>query len=78
MAVHDVSLEFARQMKSEHLSGLDADRLISFRIFRVDSAFIEELRSAGLDISDCDKLVAFRIHGVTPKWFAFCVQRRGV
>jgi hypothetical protein len=74
MAVHDVSLEFARQMKSEHLSGLDADKLISFRIFRVDSAFIEELRGAGLNISDSDKLVAFRIHGVTPQMVRFLHQ----
>ena len=67
MAVQDVSLEFARQMKGEHLTGLDADKLIAFRIFRVDSAFIEALRTEGLKISDSDKLVAFRIHGVTPQ-----------
>jgi hypothetical protein len=67
MAVQDVSVEFARQMKNEHLSDLDTDKLIAFRIFRVDSAFIEELRNAGLKISDSDKLVAFRIHGVTPQ-----------
>ncbi len=67
MAVMDVSLEFARQMKNEHLSGLDADKLIAFRIFHVDSAFIEALRAEGLKISDADKLVAFRIHGVTPQ-----------
>ena len=67
MAVQDVSLDFARQMKGEHLTGLDADKLIAFRIFRVDSAFIEALRAEGLKISDSDKLVAFRIHGVTPQ-----------
>jgi hypothetical protein len=67
MAVQDVSLEFARQMKNEHLTDLDTDKLIAFRIFRVDSAFIEDLRAAGLKVSDSDKLVAFRIHGVTPK-----------
>jgi len=65
MAVQDVSLEFARQMKGEHLSGLDADKLIAFRIFGVDVAFIEAIRAEGLNISECDKLVAFRIHGVT-------------
>src|SRR5580704_8607792 len=64
MAVQDVSLEFARQMRNQHLTDLDADKLIAFRIFRVDSAFIEELRAAGLKVSDSDKLVAFRIHGV--------------
>jgi hypothetical protein len=67
MAVQDVSLEFSRQMRNQHLTDLDADKLIAFRIFRVDSNFIEELRSAGLKISDSDKLVAFRIHGVTPQ-----------
>lgn len=65
MAVQDVSLDFAKQMKGEHLSGLDADKLIAFRIFGVDVAFIEALRAEGLNISECDKLVAFRIHGVT-------------
>jgi hypothetical protein len=67
MAVQDVSLEFAKQMTNEHLSGLDTDKLIAFRIFGVDSAFIEALRAEGLKISDADKLVAFRIHGVTPQ-----------
>jgi len=65
MAVHDVSLAFAREMKSENLSDLDTDKLIAFRIFGVDKAFIESLRAEGLKISDADKLVAFRIHGVS-------------
>lgn len=67
MAVLDVSLEFARQMKAENLTGLDAEKLIAFRIHGVDAAFIDELRAAGLRISDSDRLVAFRIHGVTPQ-----------
>ena len=67
MAVQDVSLQFAREMKNQHLSDLDADKLIAFRIFRVDSAFIDALRKEGLNITDSDKLVAFRIHGVTPQ-----------
>jgi hypothetical protein len=67
MAVQDVSLEFARQMSQEHLTDLNTDKLVAFRIFHVDSAFIEEMRAAGLQVSDADKLVAFRIHGVTPE-----------
>ena len=67
MVVQDVSLDFAKQMKNEHLSDLDADKLIAFRIFGVDSAFIEALRAEGLKVSDSDKVVAFRIHGVTPQ-----------
>ena len=66
MAVQDVSLDFAKQMKNERLTGLEADKLIAFRIFRVDADFIEQLRAEGLKITDSDKLVAFRIHGVTP------------
>lgn len=65
MAVQDVTLDFARQMKSENLSGLDTDKLIAFRIFGVDKTFIESLRAEGLKISEADKLVAFRIHGVS-------------
>ena len=66
MAVQDVSLDFARQMKGEHLIDLDSSKLIAFRIFKVDSQFIGDIRSAGLNVTDSDKLVAFRIHGVTP------------
>ena len=65
MTVHDVSLAFAREMKDEHLSGLDTDKLIAFRIFGVDKGFIESLRAEGLKVSDADKLVAFRIHRVS-------------
>src|SRR3974390_1268245 len=37
MAVLDVDLNFAKQMKGEHLKGLDTDKLIAFRIFNVNS-----------------------------------------
>jgi len=67
MVVQDVSLDFSRQMKSENLTDLDADKLVAFRIFGVDDAFIHNLRAEGLKISDSDKLIAFRIHGVTPE-----------
>ncbi len=67
MAVQDITLDFAKQIKNEHLTNLDTDKLVAFRIFRVDPAFIEAIRAEGLKISDSDKLVAFRIHGVTPQ-----------
>ncbi len=67
MAVMDVTLDFAKQMKDEHLSGLDTEKLIAFRIFGVNSEFIQAIRAEGLKTSDADKLVAFRIHGVTPE-----------
>ena len=36
-------------MKGEHLQGLDTDKLIAFRIFNVNSAFIRELRDGHCD-----------------------------
>jgi hypothetical protein len=74
MALFDISLEFAGQMKAENLTDLDAGKLIAFRIHGVDAAFINDLRAAGLKISDSDKLVAFRIHGVTPQMVRFLHQ----
>ena len=67
MAVQDVSLNFAKEMKSLKLRNLDTDKLIAFRIFGVDSGFIQAIRAEGLNTNDSDKLVAFRIHGVTPE-----------
>ncbi len=67
MAVQDVTLDFAKQMKGEHLSDLDSDKLIAFRIFGVDSAFIQAMHAEGVKTTDSDKFVAFRIHGVSPQ-----------
>jgi hypothetical protein len=67
MALHDLSLEFAKQMKAENLANLDTDKLIAFRIFDVNPWFIREMRAAGMPAKDSDKLIAFRVHGVTPE-----------
>jgi len=66
MAVHDVSLEFAKAIKAEKLSGVTTEMLLAFRIHGVTPQFIRDIRAAGLTADDADKLVAFRIHGVTP------------
>ena len=66
MAVHDVTLDYARQMKGMNLRGLDTDKLLAFRIFNITQQFIRELRAEGLAANDADKLIAFRVHGVTP------------
>jgi hypothetical protein len=74
MAVQDVSLEFARAMKNEHLSGLDADKLVAFRIHGVTPEMVRFLRQAGYS-PDEDMLVAMRIHGATPEWMEKLKQR---
>ncbi len=67
MAVHDVSVEFAKAMKAEDLVGLDTDKIIAFRIFDVNAGFIRALRAEGLPAKESDRLIAFRVHGVSPE-----------
>jgi hypothetical protein len=67
-ALFDVSFEFARAMKSAAVHGLDAGKLLAFRIHGVTPQFVRDLRAAGLEAADAGKLIAFRIHGVTPEF----------
>jgi hypothetical protein len=64
----DVSFDFARAMKSAAVRGLDAGKLLAFRIHGVTPQFVRDLRSAGLEAADAGKLIAFRIHGVSPEF----------
>jgi hypothetical protein len=64
----DVSFDFARAMKSAAVRGLDAGKLLAFRIHGVTPQFVHDLRAAGLEAADAGKLIAFRIHGVTPEF----------
>ena len=68
MAVHDVTLEFAKEMKGEKVSGLSTDMLIAFRIHGVNQQFIRQIRAEGLTAIEADKLIAYRIHGVSPEF----------
>ena len=68
MAIFDVSVDFAKEMKNLNLRNLDSDKLVAFRIFRVDTKFVKEIRAEGLNTDNSDKLVAFRIHGVSPEF----------
>ena len=52
MAVHDVTLEFAKEMKGEKVSGLTTEMLIAFRIHGVTPQFIREIRAEGLTAID--------------------------
>jgi hypothetical protein len=66
--IFDVSFDFARAMKSAAVRGLDAGKLLAFRIHGVTPQFVRDLRAAGLEAADAGKLIAFRIHGVTPEF----------
>jgi hypothetical protein len=64
----DVSFDFARAMKSAAVRGLDAGKLLAFRIHGVTPQFVRDLRAAGLEAADAGKLIAFRIHGVSAEF----------
>jgi hypothetical protein len=67
-AVFDVSFEFVRALKNLSVQGLDAGKLMAFRIHGVSPEFVRELRASGLKAADAEKLIAFRIHGVSPEF----------
>ena len=67
-AVFDVSFEFVRTMKAAAVRGMDARKLLAFRIHGVTPQFVRDLRGAGLEAADAEKLIAFRIHGVSPEY----------
>jgi hypothetical protein len=75
--IFDVSLDFARAMKSLAVRGLDAGKLLAFRIHGVTPQFVRDLRGAGLEAADAGRLIAFRIHGVTPE-FVHDLQSAGL
>jgi hypothetical protein len=66
--VFDVSFEFVRALKGLSVQGLDARKLMAFRIHGVSPEFVRELRAAGVQATEADKLIAFRIHGVSPEF----------
>jgi hypothetical protein len=66
--IFDVGFDFARAMKSAAVRGLDAGKLMAFRIHGVTLQFVRDLRGAGLEAADPDKLIAFRIHGVSAEF----------
>jgi len=78
MAAQDVSLEFAKQMKGEHLEGLNTDKLIAFRIFGVTPEFIERLKALGYAHPEPDQLIAMQIHGVTPEYISKMRSQHGL
>src|SRR5882724_9944939 len=67
MAVLDVSVAYAKEIKSKNPHDLDADKLIAFRILGVSPEMVSFLQKAGYR-PDEDTLIAMRIHGVSPEY----------
>jgi len=67
LALHDVSLDFVRQMKELGYGKASLDRLVEFKIHGVTPEFVRGMVNAGYRDLPADRLVEFRIHGVDPK-----------
>lgn len=68
LALHDVSLDFVRQMKELDYGDVSLDRLVEFKIHGVTPEFVRGMVDAGYRDLPADRLVEFRIHGVNPKF----------
>ncbi|HKI06661.1 MAG TPA: M56 family metallopeptidase [Thermoanaerobaculia bacterium] len=66
LALHDVSLDFVRQMKELDYGDVSLDRLVEFRIHGVSPEFVRGMADSGYRQLPAERLVEFRIHGVNP------------
>ena len=62
MAIHDVSLKFARDIKAENLQGLDTDKLVAFKIHGVIPEFIRH------SLSGCKRFRQRQTHCFPHSW----------
>ena len=67
LALHDVSIDFVRELKDLGYGKVSVDRLVEFRIHGVTPEFVREIQNLGYRDVDSEKLVEFRIHEVTPE-----------
>jgi hypothetical protein len=67
-ALFDISLAFAREIRSLGYGKVTADRLVEFRIHGVSPEFVRGMADAGHRDLPADRLVEFRIHGVSPEF----------
>jgi hypothetical protein len=65
LALHDVSTQFIREMKSAGYN-VSLDGYLSMRIFRISKQLVDDLRALGFQNLPYDTLIASQIHRVTP------------
>jgi hypothetical protein len=66
MAVHDISISLARELRELKGRSLPFDELISIGREGVNSDFIRGLRASGIELKSEQQLAEMRRHGVTP------------
>jgi hypothetical protein len=68
MKIHDVTPEFARELKALGLNSLNLDELVAFKIHGVEPARISEVQKLGFGPLNADQILALQIHDVTPEF----------
>lgn len=68
LALTDVSLAFAREIRGLKIDGMDVRMLRNFRVHKIDSAFVKAIRAESLSAITARELVNFRVHKVTPEF----------
>lgn len=68
MALHDVTLSYARDLRALGFDRVTPDQLIALRIHGVAIEFVKAMKSLRYDDLSPDNLVAMRIHGVSAEF----------
>jgi hypothetical protein len=68
MALHDVTLSYARDLRGLGLDRVSSDQLIAMRIHRVAIEYVKAMKSLGYGELSPDNLVAMRIHDVSAEF----------
>lgn len=68
MAIHDVSVTFAREIRSLGFEDTTLDQLLQMRIQGVTAEYVRALGGLGIAGFSADQLIQLKIQGVSPDW----------
>jgi len=70
MAVRDVSLAFASEVKFSGLKDVKVSDLLRLKDHGIDGEFVRGLKSAGVPVLSADDIIKLHDHGVKPEYVA--------
>ena len=70
MALRDVSLAFASEVKLSGLKDVTVSDLLRLKDHGIDGAFVRALKSAGVPVTSADDIIKLHDHGVRPEYVA--------
>jgi beta-lactamase regulating signal transducer with metallopeptidase domain/DNA-directed RNA polymerase subunit F len=66
--IHDVSAEYAEEMRRAGFGDPGLEQLLAYRIHDITPEYAEKMRQAGFGELDNEQLLAYRIHDITPEY----------